>query len=560
MVSRLLPQTQNGLQQKTVTYVVMTEKHTSAATSRELLVFLQQEASYPHSPEQIIHIQTHISHVFIADPYVYKIKKPVDFGFLDYSTLEKRKYYCRQELELNRRLCEDVYLEVVPIWHHENGFGFNRIPGADVAEYAVKMKRLRDRYFLHNYIANNALEKSHLDRVAGRLAAFYLEQQPNDEVLEFGRISTIRVNTDENFSQTEGFIGQTIDRPAYKAIVEYTDRYFEEHEPMFNRRIQEKRIVDGHGDLHLEHIHVAPDKVRIYDCIEFNERFRYGDLAADLAFLAMDLNFYDRWSEERYFIEQMSERLDDGDLLKIVDFYKCYRAYVKGKVKSLQSAGEEVPEEERREAAAKAARYFDLSLHYALLGSDPVVLVFMGNVGTGKSTLAEHLSEKLDLPLYSSDRIRKTMGGIPLDRRTPDGKREKLYSAGMSDKTYGSMHQSAGEELRKGRCVVLDATYSSPARRETLRNILDALDAGYLFIECRADDATIRNRLKQRETNGKTISDARLEDLDKLGDIYSPPREIDDRYLVTIDTGRSLEKTMEELYMKIVGRTVKNVV
>ena len=521
-----------------------------------LLRFLGQPEAYDHRPDKVDHIQTHISHVFIAPPYVYKLKKPVDFGFLDYSTLPKRKKYCRREVELNRRLTDDVYLGVKAITEQDGKFVIREKEqerGTPI-EYAVKMKKLPEEYFLHTYLEDDTLTKQHLDRVADKLADFYNRQQPDDDISKWGTIEKIKVNTDENFSQTESFIGDTLAENAFEAIRYFTNQYFDRRADLFERRIAEKRIIDGHGDLHLEHIHITPEKVQIYDCIEFNDRFRYGDLAVDLAFLAMDLDFNGRWHQERYFIDQMAEKLDDPELPEIIDFYKCYRAYVKGKVKSLQSTEEEVPEADRIQAADTAARYFDLSLRYALLGSEATMLVFMGRVGTGKSTLARHIKKKLNIERYSSDSIRKTMAGVPLDRRTPAPERDEVYSAQMSEETYRRLLESARSCLEQGESVILDATFNSRASRSRLVQLANDVGCRLLFVEARASDEVIRGRLQDREQQEGVVSDARLEDFDKLDERYQPPEEIEADGFIGVNTERAVDQTLGELYRGLIDR------
>lgn len=521
-------------------------------SGKKLLKFLEKPDAYPHDPEYVEHVQTHISHVFIAPPFVYKVKKPVDFGFLDYSTLKKRKYFCEQEVALNRRLCSGIYLGVVAIEEMDGSFALETEEMGEAVEYAVKMKKLEERFFLHTYIENDTLAKEHLDRVSDKLAEFYLGQDPSADVLKYGEIQQIRYNTDENFQQTERFIGETIDEASYEGITYFTDRYFDRRATLFKRRIQQKRIVDGHGDLHLEHIHVQPDGICIYDCIEFNERFRYGDQAADLAFLAMDLDFLDRWKEERYFLDLMAQKLEDPDLHEIIDFYKCYRAYVKGKVKSLQSGEEEVEAEDRKKARKKAISYFGLALRYALLGSRPRVLIFMGRVGTGKSTLAEHLSETLGMDVYSSDRIRKRLAGQPLKERTPASKREELYAPEMSERTYDELYKWMRNYSEQGKSIILDATFNTRKARRDLVEHVKRSNSNYLFIEARATDETVKARLREREKKEGVISDARLEDYFMLDKRYKEPDEIGAPNFVDIHTNTPLNETLKQLYKKMV--------
>ncbi|WP_440999772.1 AAA family ATPase [Fodinibius sp. SL11] len=524
----------------------------------KLLAFLKSPDSYPHNPEGVSHIQTHISHVFIASPYVYKFKKPVDFGFLDYSSLDKRKKFCHQEVELNRRLSDDIYLGVVSVIKKDDAFQIsNEVLDSDsIVEYAVKMKQLPEEYFLHTYIENDKLRKVHLDRVAEKLANFYNGQHPTERVLQYGKIESIKVNTDENFEQTHDFVGETIEEYGYKAIQYFTNRYFKQRADLFERRVEQKRIVDGHGDLHLEHIHITPEKVQIYDCIEFNDRFRYGDIAADLAFLAMDLDFNNRWQEERYFVDQMTEKLDDHDLPEMIDFYKCYRAYVKGKVKSLQSREPEVPKEKREQVCQTARRYFDLSLRYALLGSQPKVLIFMGGVGTGKTTLARHFEEKLNIERFSSDRIRKSMAGLILQKRTPTEQREKLYSQLISEQTYQKLMDEMEKTLGNKRPVILDATFNSRKSRERLVNRLDKLNADYLFIETTAPETVIKERLRERDEKEGVVSDARIEDYKLLKDKYEPPLEIDKSRYVKVATDQPLQDTLLDLSRDLADKNI----
>jgi len=525
----------------------------------ELIHFLEKPGSYPHQPKDVQHIQTHISHVFLAGSFVYKIKKPLELGFLDYSTLQKRKTYCYREVELNRRLSDDIYLGVIGFKKNNGHYQFAEgdLDSKKITEYAVKMRRLPEEYFLHHIIEEESLACDHLDRVADKLASFYRSQNRHKEMSKWGEIDTIKVNTDENFDQTTSFIGNTISSSAFKAIRYFTNHYLKEREELFQKRIETGRIVDGHGDLHMEHIYITPEKVQIYDCIEFNERFRYGDLAADLAFLAMDLDFHNCWQPERYFVEQMAEKLKDERLPGIIDFYKCYRAYVKGKVKSFQSAEDDVPDKDRQRAEQKAEQYFNLSLRYALLGSDPAVIIFMGRVGTGKSTLANHLADKLNIDSISSDYVRKSLAGLPLEERTPASDRSSLYTPEMTAKTYGRMLKSAISEIAKGRPVILDATFSDKERRQKLRKALGNESIPCMFIEARASDKIILDRLEAREEKQDVISDARREDFEMLNSGYNSPDEINESEIIHIRTDTSLDETIREIYRKMIDHHIE---
>ncbi|MGH7909244.1 MAG: AAA family ATPase, partial [Thermodesulfobacteriota bacterium] len=344
-----------------------------------LIEFLLNPPSYPHKPRYVKHVQTHASHVFIVPPYVYKIKKPVNFGFLDFSTLDKRKYYCEKEVELNTRICE-AYLGVEDISTRDGDFVFGK--GDETIEYAVKMRKLPERYFLKNLLTRGRVTKDYLMSVIEKLVEFYNKLPVTKFISDFGRPDRIRINIDENFSLSERFIGKTISKPTYDAIKFYNNNFFEKKPHLFNERITKGFIRDCHGDLHLEHINLSPQGVCIYDCIEFNERFRYIDIASDIAFVAMDLDFNGYSELANFIVHEISKRMGDETIFEVIDFYKCYRAYVRGKVESIRSTEPEIPSEERQDSQEKAKRYFRLALRYALFGSRPSLVVTFGLIGT----------------------------------------------------------------------------------------------------------------------------------------------------------------------------------
>ncbi|MDQ3119280.1 MAG: phosphotransferase, partial [Verrucomicrobiota bacterium] len=309
----------------------------SDAQRREerLVAFLKSPSSYPHKPTAVHAIQTHISWVFIASPFVYKLKKPVNLGFLDFTTLEQRHHFCRRELELNRRLCPEVYLDVVPIYECGSGFSFNT--DGDVAEYSVKMRELPHGCFLSELLAKGTAGETEINRVISSLHRFYESETPTPEIEEWGRPEKLKISTDENFEQVKPFVGKTISRVAFETIRHFTDQFYAANKTLFEKRIQQHRIRDCHGDLHLDHVHLTPAATTIFDCIEFNDRFRFIDVANDLAFLAMDFDFERQHRLGDLFLRNAAREFRDPGMLKVANFYKCYRAFVRGKVESIQA-------------------------------------------------------------------------------------------------------------------------------------------------------------------------------------------------------------------------------
>jgi len=304
-----------------------------------------------------------MSFIFLTDEYVYKVKKPVDLGYLDYTTLEKRRFFCYQELELNRRLCPDAYLNVVAITRDEEGM---HIEGKGKAiEYAVKMRQLPQHRMMDALLVQNQVTSEMVTMVADKLADFHEKAETNSRIAAFGKLDVICQNTDENFSQTEKYIDISIPRSQYERIKKYTNNFIHNNSALFSKRVNENRIKDCHGDLHAAHICFTED-ICIYDCIEFNDRFRYSDVASEIAFLAMDLDRYHHADLSQHLVNAYVELSHDRELLDLLNFYKCYRAYVRGKVESFKFDDPYISEEEKAGALAAARSYFQLGEMYII--------------------------------------------------------------------------------------------------------------------------------------------------------------------------------------------------
>ncbi len=297
-------------------------------------------------------VQTHISIIFMKEDFVLKVKKPVNFGFLDFSTLEKRKHYCEEEVRLNRRLCPEAYLGVVPI--ERDG---------KVIEWAVKMKRLPVEKSLKNLIKTGRVRQEDIERVVSKIAEFHKQAETNENISSFGKAQNFRINTDENFQQTERFIGDTIDPEDFNFIREKTEKFYTKYGHILDKRAKAGFVKDCHGDLHTEHIVVDQD-ICIFDCIEFNERFRYIDIACDVAFLLMDMDYLGVKDLSKQAENLYRKAFNEPELELLIPFFKSYRAYVRGKVNSLMSKDPLFSEEERQKRAEEAKKYFKLAKSY----------------------------------------------------------------------------------------------------------------------------------------------------------------------------------------------------
>lgn len=331
-----------------------------------LVTALMEPSAYPEPTSSVHLVQTHISWVFITDRFAYKVKKPVDFGFLNFTTLRRRHHYLHEELILNRRLCPDIYLEVLPITAHH---GEARLGGSGhPLEYALKMVRLPQEGMMDEVADRGELRQEHLDRIIARLVPFYVQAATGLRINKFGEPAIISYNHEENFSQTENLVGSLLSRELFEHIRTFARSFLVQNRALFFKRIHEGRIRDCHGDLHMRNICLA-DEVYIYDCIEFNARFRYGDVAADVDFLAMDLDFHGFRALSRYFVERLARAAGDPELLVMLDFYKCYRAYVRGKIAAFTARDSELTPAARAQAEQTARAYFSLAGEYAGFGA-----------------------------------------------------------------------------------------------------------------------------------------------------------------------------------------------
>jgi aminoglycoside phosphotransferase family enzyme/predicted kinase len=512
-----------------------------------LVQALLRPTAYPHPAQDLRLYETHISWIVLAGPYAYKIKKPVDFGFLDFSTVERRRAVCADEVRLNRRLCPDVYLGVVDVVERDGQY-FLDGPGRPV-EPAVWMRRLPAEGMLPNLLARDAVGPRLVRRIARRVARFHGEAATGSGVDEYGSVSTIRGNWVENFAQAAPFPQDMLPILLRQEIRRYVERFMAQHGDLLERRVASERIREGHGDLHAASICVEGRRLQLFDCLEFNPRFRCADVAAEVAFLAMDLDHYGRADLGTAFVDEYVRASGDVEAPMLLDFYKCYRAFVRAKVQGLRLLEGGLSPERAGEVARNARAYFDLAWAYAGGLGRPTLVVVMGLPASGKTTLARALAGRLGLVHLSSDVIRKQLAGLEPTTRRTEAFGTGLYASVMSGRTYTALRRRAAHWLRRGRSVVLDATHGRPTERRAIRQLADRLGAHAVFLVCRADEGTIRERLGARATDGHTASDARLEIWPALRAAFVEPAELSEA--MSIDTSGSLEDAVRRAVTRL---------
>lgn len=447
-------------------------------------------------------VQTHISMVLLGRRRVLKLKKPVDFGFLDYTTLAKRLMACEAEVTLNRRLCPDIYLGVQPIAEVN---GHARLSGGGgIVDYGVWMKRLPSDYMLDRMVAQDAVTEAIIDRVADRLCAFHQTARRDREVDAYGASEVIRRNWEENFLQTAPYINHSITTSEFDSVRSWTLRWLENNEELLSARVRDGRICDGHGDVRSESICVT-NGICIYDCIEFNDRFRCGDTASEAAFLAMDLDARGRPDLSYYFTERHQTYAADAQLFTVLPFYRCYRAFVRGKVLSFRLLEPEFSEAEREAALLRAKNYFDLARRYATPLKTRTVVAIAGLSGTGKTSVARAIAGELGWRVVSSDAVRKSLFG---DEEQAIGYSEGRYREEANRRTYQTLVDTGCKLLEENGGVVLDATFQRAADRLMARAMAEAGGARWRFIECRLSAELVRQRLALRAARKDGLSDA----------------------------------------------------
>jgi aminoglycoside phosphotransferase family enzyme/predicted kinase len=502
-----------------------------------MLEDLARPQAYPSPEPSVVRlVTTHISWVFITDHDVWKLKRPVDYGFVDYTTAERREHFCHEEVRLNRRLAPDVYLGVVPVRVSEGRHSFTG-DGA-IVDHAVRMRRLPDAASAEHMLRRGALGPEHLARLAARLARFYADA-PRDSGQ--GPLDVLRQNVEENFDQVRPFVGRFVDAETFEAVKRWQGAQLEDHAKRFEARHRDGHVRDGHGDLRLEHVYFERTEPIVVDTVEFNERLRIGDVASDVAFLAMELDARSRSDLSARFLAAFAMESGDHDLYAVVDFYLSYRAWVRGKVAALLAAdGSTSPDKVERKSRESRA-LFTLARAYGMPRVAPGDVIAVGGlIGAGKSTLAAALGLSLGWPVIDSDRTRKALAGVPPTRPAP----EEAYTEAFTRRTFDEVFRRADVVLGSGRGVILDATFRERDLRLRARDLARRHGRRFRFVEATCDEATLRERLRTRAT-GASVSDATEALLDRIRREFEPVTELTGAEHVRVRTTLPMSMQLE---------------
>ncbi|MCB2185862.1 MAG: AAA family ATPase [Deltaproteobacteria bacterium] len=510
---------------------------------------MERPEFYPHPVERVVRVETHISQVFLTGPWAYKLKKPVDFGFLDFTTLAARRRFCLAELTLNRRLAPEIYHRVLAIQAGEDGrlrLGAEVGPAeqdgeeAEAVDYCLEMRQMAAERMMDQLLDQGRVTPAMVEEIARVLAAFHARADHGPEVARWGAPEAIEENVAENFSQTAQFQEVTLAPPRWQAIRDYSLGFLKERHEVFLQRLGQGRVRDGHGDLHSANINLpAEGGVHIFDCIEFNQRFRCQDTASDLAFLAMDLDFHQRPDLAGRLVETYQKASGDETLAEVLDFYKCYRAVVRAKVHGFMLDDQGRPVAHRRTDVSKARAYWRLAVRYA--GGEPpyFLVVVFGQMGTGKSHLSRRLAQATGWFRVSSDEMRKSLAGLPAGR---EGRRwedwgQGFYGPEATRRTYDALAEAASTLLEEGESVIVDASFGRAADRQRFWELAQRLGAVPVFVEVTAARAVVEERLARREAQGNGASDGRRELLDAQAAAWEDPGDWLERWGLALDGG-----------------------
>lgn len=512
--------------------------------SQTLLNALQNPALYDHPVSGFTLMETHISWVLLTGDFVYKIKKPVNFGFLDFSTLEQRAHFCAEEIRLNRRLAPDLYLEVVAIHGSESDPTLNG--DGPVIEYMVKTRQFRQEDLLGNMQRAGTLTPAHIDSLAERLADFHQQIAHAPQDSDWGNPEQVHAPVQQNFEHIRSLLSNSADLAQLKQLEQWAHTTFQRLIPQLAQRKAEGFIRECHGDIYLDNVTLVNGQVTLFDCIEFNEAFRWIDIMSDVAFMAMDLEDRGLADLSQRFVNGWLEHSGDYAGLALLNYYKAYRAMVRAKVALLRLGQDGVSAEERAAIMARYHSYTALAESYTHIPRRFGLLTY-GVSGSGKSTLSAALVMRLGAIRVRSDVERKRLFGAQAQPGS------SLYSTERNTQTYARLIQLARQILAAGYPVVVDATHLQRNQRTLVRHAIEEQGAPSLILHCTAALDTIEIWLNERQRKGGDPSDADIhivrQQLEQMEPLDDEERQL--TLTVATDERDSISQLIEHLRQRI---------
>lgn len=501
-----------------------------------LIQALHRPACYGHPVHKIELVETHISWVFLTGPYAYKIKKPLNLGFLDFSTLEKRRFFCQEELRLNRRLAPALYLEVIPITGSSTA---PKLGGTgEVIEYAVKMIQFPEAARLDRMLARGALHTEHVDLLAQELAEFHARIAVASADRPFGDPEQVLEPVTQNFAQIRARL-EARDQTQLRRLEIWSAMSFGELRNIFENRKRDGCVRECHGDAHLANMVWLDERVMLFDCLEFSDNLRWIDVMSELAFLVMDLDDRGHADLARRALNTYLEHTGDYAGLAVFRFYQVYRALVRAKVACIRFGQSGLSDAEKQQARAEYQGYASLAERY----TQPLpaaLIITHGLSGSGKTWLSQRLLESLDAICVRSDIERKRLHGLAPHERSGSGVDSGIYSADASQCTYARLAQLATMILHAGYSAIVDAAFLRRAQRDQLRAVAEQAHARFIILDMQTPESTLQARLQQRPLQKNEASEAGLTVLQHQLATREPLLDDEQAFTLAIDGTQSV--------------------
>jgi hypothetical protein len=507
-----------------------------------LIKKMRDPGFFPHDVcDPIRIVQTHISFVILTGPYAYKIKKPVNLGFLDFTTLEKRRHYCDEELRLNRIFTPELYLDVVRIYEKEGNFALHSLGNeSNVVEYAVRMRQFEESNLLLNVFDRGELDAPMAERLGKRIAEIHntAPEVPQNE--SYGSAKSMEESIQLNFDTILPLAGNVVPAKMLENLHAAMGSFIEKNHWLFDLRIKEERIRECHGDLHLRNICQYNGRIEVFDRIEFNNAFKNIDVMYDLAFLLMDIRYRGKSRIASRILNAYLESTGDYGGAILLPFYQSVRALIRGEVNLLVSADEEVSAHAREEAKDSGLRHLEHAFAFSRTNPGKIIAT-SGVSGSGKTTVAKFLIDHVDAIHIRSDVIRKHLAGIDLSTHSAE-----IYSEEHTNTTYAKLIEFGVLLAAHGFTVILDAKFDRRNFRQKLIEKANTFELPVTFVYCTASVDTLKNRLAQRSDD---ISDATEALTDHQIAEFEPFEPEEKKYIVSIDmeNAASLEPLLNEL-------------
>jgi uncharacterized protein len=530
------------------------------ATLPDLIRQMLQPGFYPHPVEEPIQLlQTHISYILLTGEYAYKVKKAVEFGFLDFTTLENRHHFCHEELRLNQRLSPELYLAVLPIVQDSDRYclGTTDIDSNTVVDYTVQMRQFPQESLFSHLFEQDKLTPAMMQELGILVAQFHGQAEINADMQGYGSLDAIQKVATSNYGISEEFIegGFGTDRrftqtqQQYNETQQFTTQFFTQHSDWFVQRQVEGKIRDCHGDLHLNNVCFYPEKIRIFDCIEFNPAFRIIDVIYDVAFLVMDLEFQGRADLANLFLNTYLEQTGDYWGAALLPLYLSMRAYIRGNVNSLALKDSAISDADKAGFLQRGKAYYHLAWDYTQR-SQGRLLLMSGLSGSGKSFIARQLAQRLNALHLRSDAVRKHLSSTPLFQRgdTNGTLGSGIYTREMTAKTYDYLLELGLFLAQQGWIVILDAKYDRHSLRQAALAAATAAQLPIHFVQCTAPLSVLRDRLQKRTGD---IADATADMLDDQIKNAEPLTGVEEAIATTLQTDRPLEPQLDTLVAQI---------